>query len=77
MHIQIRIIMQKGICILHTQAHTLYDNKSETNQPHGLFINILCNTAKTLWQPFSVVNTVEPASLVLLTELVWYCSKFA
>lgn len=58
------IIMQKSICILHTYPHTLY-NKSETNQPHGLF-NILCNTAKTLWQPFSVVNTEEPASLLLL-----------
>lgn len=35
MHIQVCMMMQKNICILHTQAHTLYGNKSETNQPHG------------------------------------------
>lgn len=65
MHIQLCTIVKRSLCIIHTQAHTLHDNKSETNSPVD-YLTYYATQLRPCGSHFQLSNTEEPASLLLL-----------
>lgn len=60
----------------HKHTHYMIINLKLTS-PMDYSLTYYATQLRPCGSHFQLSNTVEPASLVLLTELVWYCSRFA